>query len=196
MGPGDCSDEKMEAAGTGVASRSMHRFYISALLRTCAACHVHDRPFECGRRSHMPKCVPHYALLPALVPQCAPHDEPPGQASSGRRCGAAGQSGWGMAPWLLSVSACLHLRLVMPPSSSCLLVSRPPACLLVWVLQSPADEKMIPLVNHGVKCMSMGFLMDEDVAAVWRGPMVHPCCTHAVWAAMWRTHVQPCCPVS
>lgn len=30
---------------------------------------------------------------------------------------------------------------------------------------------MVPPVNYGVKCMSMGFLMKEDVAAVWRGPM-------------------------
>jgi Mrp family chromosome partitioning ATPase len=37
---------------------------------------------------------------------------------------------------------------------------------------APADERMLPLVNHGVACMSMGFLMKEDVAAVWRGPMV------------------------
>ncbi|GAB4818241.1 hypothetical protein N2152v2_005287 [Parachlorella kessleri] len=34
------------------------------------------------------------------------------------------------------------------------------------------DERMLPLVNYGVRCMSMGFLMDQDVAAVWRGPMV------------------------
>lgn len=35
-----------------------------------------------------------------------------------------------------------------------------------------ADDKMIPLRKHGVAAMSMGFLMDEDAAAVWRGPMV------------------------
>ena len=87
----------------------------------------------------------------------------------------------------------------------------------------PADERMIPLTNHGVRCMSMGgwrgrvpragepltapggsavlqgslqpppgaslsahiaapppsppgFLMEEDVAAVWRGPMVRAAC--------------------
>ncbi|KAL4434042.1 hypothetical protein ABPG75_000483 [Micractinium tetrahymenae] len=34
------------------------------------------------------------------------------------------------------------------------------------------DEKMIPARNHGVSVMSMGLLMEEDVAAVWRGPMV------------------------
>eukprot|EP00894_Picocystis_sp_ML_P000897 jgi/Pico_ML_1/51414/g2447.t1 len=35
-----------------------------------------------------------------------------------------------------------------------------------------ADKKMIPLENFGVKCISMGFLLDQGEAAVWRGPMV------------------------
>lgn len=62
------------------------------------------------------------------------------------------------------------------------------------VPSTSADEKMIPLVNYGVKCMSMGFLMDEDVAAVWRGPMVRPpaasfsCLSLVISAGGW-----PCC---
>jgi|TARA_B110000977_G_scaffold115625_2_gene149379 ATP-binding protein involved in chromosome partitioning len=36
----------------------------------------------------------------------------------------------------------------------------------------PASGSMIPIENHGVKCMSMGFLIPEGGAAVWRGPMV------------------------
>ncbi|XP_033732526.1 iron-sulfur protein NUBPL-like [Pecten maximus] len=31
---------------------------------------------------------------------------------------------------------------------------------------------MKPLVNFGIKCMSMGFLVDDKQAIVWRGPMV------------------------
>jgi len=31
---------------------------------------------------------------------------------------------------------------------------------------------MLPLVNHGIKCMSMGFLVPPDQAVVWRGLMV------------------------
>jgi len=37
---------------------------------------------------------------------------------------------------------------------------------------SPAGSKMIPLENYGVRCMSMGFLMEKDAPAVWRGLMV------------------------
>lgn len=32
--------------------------------------------------------------------------------------------------------------------------------------------KMIPIENYGVKCMSMGFLIEQDSPIVWRGPMV------------------------
>ncbi len=35
-----------------------------------------------------------------------------------------------------------------------------------------ADGKLIPLEAYGIKVMSMGFLIDENVPMVWRGPMV------------------------
>lgn len=34
------------------------------------------------------------------------------------------------------------------------------------------DGMMIPLEAWGVRCMSIGFLVEEEVAMVWRGPMV------------------------
>ncbi|XP_046577123.1 iron-sulfur protein NUBPL-like [Haliotis rubra] len=34
------------------------------------------------------------------------------------------------------------------------------------------DNLMRPLVNYGIKCMSMGFLVEENAAIVWRGLMV------------------------
>ncbi|GLT42355.1 hypothetical protein SLA2020_163580 [Shorea laevis] len=34
------------------------------------------------------------------------------------------------------------------------------------------DMKMVPIQNYGVKCMSIGFLVDKDAPIVWRGPMV------------------------
>ncbi|TVR44189.1 MAG: iron-sulfur cluster carrier protein ApbC [Planctomycetota bacterium] len=35
-----------------------------------------------------------------------------------------------------------------------------------------ANKKMIPLENHGVRMISMGFLVDEKAAMIWRGPML------------------------
>ncbi|MDX8397391.1 MAG: iron-sulfur cluster carrier protein ApbC [Mariprofundaceae bacterium] len=34
------------------------------------------------------------------------------------------------------------------------------------------DKQFYPLQNFSVKCMSMGFLIAEDQAMIWRGPMV------------------------
>jgi ATP-binding protein involved in chromosome partitioning len=34
------------------------------------------------------------------------------------------------------------------------------------------NEKMIPPTSHGVKLMSMGFLLNDDQPVIWRGPMI------------------------
>jgi ATP-binding protein involved in chromosome partitioning len=34
------------------------------------------------------------------------------------------------------------------------------------------QDKMIPLAAWGLSCMSIGFLVDEETAMIWRGPMV------------------------
>ncbi|WP_263788390.1 Mrp/NBP35 family ATP-binding protein [Salinibacter grassmerensis] len=34
------------------------------------------------------------------------------------------------------------------------------------------ERKMVPLEKHGIKTLSMGFMVDPDQAVVWRGPMV------------------------
>ncbi|MCB9697801.1 MAG: Mrp/NBP35 family ATP-binding protein [Alphaproteobacteria bacterium] len=35
-----------------------------------------------------------------------------------------------------------------------------------------ATKKILPLEAHGVKCLSMGMLVDPEEAMIWRGPMV------------------------
>jgi ATP-binding protein involved in chromosome partitioning len=42
-------------------------------------------------------------------------------------------------------------------------VNSPPAVL---------DEKIVPLEAHGVKVISLGFLIERDQPAIWRGPIV------------------------
>ncbi len=34
------------------------------------------------------------------------------------------------------------------------------------------DERLIPPVAHGIKLMSMGFLLEDDQPVIWRGPMI------------------------
>ena len=38
--------------------------------------------------------------------------------------------------------------------------------------QADSDKKLLPLSKYGIKCMSMGFLIEEDTPMIWRGPMV------------------------
>ena len=38
---------------------------------------------------------------------------------------------------------------------------------------SPKPNKIAPLLAHGVKLMSLGFLTDANTPMIWRGPMVH-----------------------
>ncbi|HKV76473.1 MAG TPA: Mrp/NBP35 family ATP-binding protein [Gemmatimonadales bacterium] len=42
------------------------------------------------------------------------------------------------------------------------------------VFEKPAitGGKMVPLEAHGVKLMSLGFLIDRDAPAIWRGPII------------------------
>ena len=35
-----------------------------------------------------------------------------------------------------------------------------------------AEAMLVPMVRHGVKVMSMGFLVDDNTPVVWRGPMI------------------------
>jgi len=47
--------------------------------------------------------------------------------------------------------------------------------LMMGIQQRPVvseDEKLIPPSNHGVKLMSMGFLVTDDQPVIWRGPMI------------------------
>jgi len=44
-----------------------------------------------------------------------------------------------------------------------------------------------PLINHGVKVMSIGFLIDEEQPMVWRGPMVTQALTQLMGETRWGT---------
>lgn len=47
--------------------------------------------------------------------------------------------------------------------------------LMMGINQRPTvsdQEKLVPPANHGVKLMSIGFLLDNDQPVIWRGPMI------------------------
>jgi ATP-binding protein involved in chromosome partitioning len=47
------------------------------------------------------------------------------------------------------------------------------------------NEKLIPPANHGVKLMSMGFLLEGDQPVIWRGPMIQKTIQQFVMAVDW-----------
>jgi ATP-binding protein involved in chromosome partitioning len=49
------------------------------------------------------------------------------------------------------------------------------------------DKKMIPLRRFGLAIMSIGFLVEEDTAMIWRGPMVMSAITQMLRDVVWGT---------
>lgn len=47
------------------------------------------------------------------------------------------------------------------------------------------EEKLVPPSNHGVKLMSMGFLLEGDQPVIWRGPMIQKTIQQFVMAVDW-----------
>jgi ATP-binding protein involved in chromosome partitioning len=50
-----------------------------------------------------------------------------------------------------------------------------------------ADRKLLPMEAYGLKAMSMGLLVDEETAMVWRGPMVVSAITQMLSDVDWGT---------
>ena len=48
-----------------------------------------------------------------------------------------------------------------------------------------SDNKIKPIERHGVKVMSMGFLVDEDMAVAWRGPMLFKAMNQLFFDVQW-----------
>lgn len=46
--------------------------------------------------------------------------------------------------------------------------------------------KLQPMLGHGLQCMSIGFLVDEEAPVIWRGPMI----TQALTRLLQETHWQ------
>ncbi len=47
------------------------------------------------------------------------------------------------------------------------------------------NEKMIPLEAHGVKIMSLGFIIERDQPAIWRGPIIMKIITQFIRDVAW-----------
>jgi len=60
--------------------------------------------------------------------------------------------------------------------------------LMMGIHQKPTisdDQKMVPPSNHGVKLMSIGFLLEGDQPVIWRGPMIMKTIQQFISAVDW-----------
>ena len=55
----------------------------------------------------------------------------------------------------------------------------------VMVRESAKGEVLEPAFNHGVKLVSMGFLIDKDQPVVWRGPMLNGVIRQFLYQVEW-----------
>jgi len=61
---------------------------------------------------------------------------------------------------------------------------------LTGIREKPAlndERKMIPIMRFGLAIMSIGFLVEEDTAMIWRGPMVMSAITQMLREVAWGT---------
>ena len=48
------------------------------------------------------------------------------------------------------------------------------------------EQKILPLPKHGIRCMSMGFLVEEAESIIWRGPMLFKAIGQFFHDVLWK----------
>jgi len=135
---------------------------------------------------------------PQAAPQAAPSAQPGGHAGHGHgQPGQAQHGGHGQKAALLlpdvkaivavasgkggvgksTVAVNLAVALALQGRKVGLLdadIYGPSLPRMLGVMRRPqvSGDRMQPVVAWGVKCMSIGFLVDEETPMIWRGPMV------------------------
>ncbi len=87
---------------------------------------------------------------------------------------ASGKGGVGKSTVAANLACALHRLGARVGLLDCDIYG-PSIPLMMGINQKPGisdDQKMIPPTSHGVKLMSIGFLLDGDQPVIWRGPMI------------------------
>jgi ATP-binding protein involved in chromosome partitioning len=87
---------------------------------------------------------------------------------------ASGKGGVGKSTCSVNLACALHQLGAQVGLLDCDIYG-PSIPLMMGIRQRPTispEEKMVPPSNHGVKLMSMGFLLEGDQPVIWRGPMI------------------------
>lgn len=125
-------------------------------------------------------------------PQGAPADSPMGKQAAIPGIGsiiavASGKGGVGKSTTALNLALALRdlgLRVGLLDAD----IYGPSVPRLTGVREKPTlndAKKMIPIVRFGLPLMSIGFLVEEETAMVWRGPMVMSAIRQMLWDVAW-----------
>ncbi|MGL5166742.1 MAG: P-loop NTPase [Afipia sp.] len=125
-------------------------------------------------------------------PQGAPTDSPMGKQAAIPGIGsviavASGKGGVGKSTTALNLALALRdlgLRVGLLDAD----IYGPSVPRLIGVHDKPTlndAKKMIPITRFGLSLMSIGFLVAEDTAMVWRGPMVMSAIRQMLWDVAW-----------
>ncbi len=52
--------------------------------------------------------------------------------------------------------------------------------------KATAEDQILPLEKHGIKVMSMGFIVKENQPVIWRGPMIHKAIKQILTQTLWE----------
>ena len=141
---------------------------------------------EPGAASSSPVAAPSAAnpspeAAPASAPRSAPPASPAGRQGTGAIPGirsiiavASGKGGVGKSTTAINFALALKDQglKVGILDADIYGPSMPRLMGLSGQPQQLAGNKLDPMRRHGLKVMSMGFLVDEDTPMIWRGPMV------------------------